>query len=118
MLVRVATFDRHQSGPVVQAFTIIMAPTNTSKKDTKKAKSSTTKKEKVFHPDSRKADQLNRKVVRKERMGGLTKKRKTRSYETGTIVTYRMYLLRMLIYSAQLNSMLFFTTTYQQTYLH
>ncbi|ESK94923.1 hypothetical protein Moror_14090 [Moniliophthora roreri MCA 2997] len=51
-----------------------MAPTKTGKSSTSKP----AKKEKVFHPESRKAAQLNRKSVRKEKMSNLTSNRKQR----------------------------------------
>ncbi|EEB91346.1 hypothetical protein MPER_10305, partial [Moniliophthora perniciosa FA553] len=49
-----------------------MAPTKTGKSSTSKP----VKKEKVFHPESRKASQLNRKSVRKEKMSNLASNRK------------------------------------------
>lgn len=48
-----------------------MAPSKTGKSAATAAKKSSAKKEKVFHPQSRKADQLSRKSLRKEKMGGL-----------------------------------------------
>lgn len=42
------------------------------------------KKEKVFHPNSRKAAQLNRVQVRKQKLDGLTRARRHRSREQGT----------------------------------
>ncbi|KZV67053.1 hypothetical protein PENSPDRAFT_584551 [Peniophora sp. CONT] len=45
-----------------------MAPTTTTKAATTKTKAPS-KKEKIFHPNSRKADQLNRKHVRKAKLG-------------------------------------------------
>ncbi|KAF5362572.1 hypothetical protein D9756_002494 [Leucocoprinus leucothites] len=47
-----------------------MAPSQTAK-----SAASKTKKEKVFHPASRKASQLARKALRKGRLGNLTSKR-------------------------------------------
>ncbi|KAF9077911.1 hypothetical protein BDP27DRAFT_1310400 [Rhodocollybia butyracea] len=47
-----------------------MAPSKTSKNASSKPKpSSSSKKEKIFHPQSRKADQLSRKSLRKEKIG-------------------------------------------------
>ncbi|KAG7093600.1 hypothetical protein E1B28_007266 [Marasmius oreades] len=52
-----------------------MAPSKTGKSSSKP-----TKKEKVFHPESRKASQLNRKSVRKERLGNLAINRRHKSH--------------------------------------
>lgn len=49
----------------------VMAPSKTGKSAATAAKKSSAKKEKVFHPQSRKADQLSRKSLRKDKMGGL-----------------------------------------------
>ncbi|KAH8832665.1 hypothetical protein DL96DRAFT_670411 [Flagelloscypha sp. PMI_526] len=57
-------------------------PVRAAHRDPKKQKSSSTKKEKVFHPDSRKAGQMNRKAVRKEKMDNLTKKRKNKAQDS------------------------------------
>lgn len=47
-----------------------MAPSKSAK-----ATASKTKKEKVFHPASRKAEQLARKALRKGKLGDLSSKR-------------------------------------------
>ncbi|KAE9391344.1 hypothetical protein BT96DRAFT_888745 [Gymnopus androsaceus JB14] len=52
-----------------------MAPSKTGKSAAAAAKKSSGKKEKVFHPQSRKADQLSRKSLRKEKMGSLVSSR-------------------------------------------
>ncbi|KAL0065861.1 translation machinery-associated protein 16 [Marasmius tenuissimus] len=53
-----------------------MAPSKTGKSSTSKP----AKKEKIFHPESRKAAQLNRKAVRKEKLGNLAVNRKHKSH--------------------------------------
>ncbi|KAK7466409.1 translation machinery-associated protein 16 [Stygiomarasmius scandens] len=53
-----------------------MAPTKTSKTSSATTK---TKKEKVFHPQSRKADQLARKSIRKDKLAGQSSDRKTKN---------------------------------------
>ncbi|KAF9266859.1 hypothetical protein L218DRAFT_955965 [Marasmius fiardii PR-910] len=52
-----------------------MAPSKTGKSSSRPPK-----KEKIFHPESRKAAQLNRKSVRKERLGNLATNRKHKSH--------------------------------------
>ncbi|KAK1221078.1 translation machinery-associated protein 16 [Marasmius sp. AFHP31] len=56
-----------------------MAPSKTGKSSTSKP----AKKEKIFHPESRKAAQLNRKAVRKEKLGNLAVNRKHKSHSLG-----------------------------------
>jgi len=65
-----------------------MAPSKTGKSSTSK----TVKKEKIFHPESRKAAQLNRKAVRKEKLGNLAVNRKHKSHSLGTYFWYLFWL--------------------------
>lgn len=61
-----------------------MAPTKSNKSaSATAAKTASVKKEKVHHPSSRKAEQLNRKAVRKGKMGNLTKERKEKVHTLG-----------------------------------
>ncbi|KAG6891222.1 hypothetical protein C0995_008474 [Termitomyces sp. Mi166 len=61
-----------------------MAPSKTPKKA-----ASAPKKEKVFHPSSRKADQLARKALRKGKLGNLASKRSQKHNSLGTLFTNR-----------------------------
>jgi len=69
----------------------VMAPTKTSKTSSATTK---TKKEKVFHPQSRKADQLARKSIRKDKLAGQSSDRKTKNSILGwtTFSCFKVYL--------------------------
>jgi len=61
-----------------------MAPTNTKK---------STKKEKVFHPESRKAEQLARKQLRKSKLAGNAAKRAKLHSTKGKCDSLHLYFL-------------------------
>ncbi|KAK7060911.1 translation machinery-associated protein 16 [Paramarasmius palmivorus] len=61
-----------------------MAPSKTGKSSASKP----AKKEKVFHPESRKAAQLNRRSLRKEKMGSLASNRKQKHHSLADIYKF------------------------------
>ncbi|KAL0565902.1 translation machinery-associated protein 16 [Marasmius crinis-equi] len=66
-----------------------MAPSKTGKSATSKP----AKKEKIFHPESRKASQLNRKAVRKEKLGNLAINRKHKSHSLADFYNFFYHAL-------------------------
>lgn len=82
---------------------IDMAPSEIAKKTVSKSKP---KKEKVFHPESRKADQLARAQLKKSKVAAANSKRQKRFAREGKIESISQYILLISLFSRCLQFLL------------